>query len=99
MTPIDKAVRTDLYLQYKYLVERLIFINNIMNITDSKKLGNIIKNKRKELGYTQSYVSEYTGLSISFISDVENGKKTVELGKVIQLLNILGLDMKIESRG
>ena len=70
-----------------------------MNITDSKKIGKIIKNKRKELGYTQSYVSEFTGLSISFISDVENGKQTVELGKVLLLLNMLGLDMLIESRG
>lgn len=70
-----------------------------MNITDIKELGKIIRNRRKELGYTQSFVSEFTGLSISFISDVENGKRTVEFGKVLFLCNILGLDLNVISRG
>ena len=32
--------------------------------------------RRKELGYTQSYISEFTGFSVSFLSDLENGKST-----------------------
>ena len=57
------------------------------------------KNRRKELKYTQAFLSEYTGLSVSFISDVERGKPTVEIGKVIQLISILGLDINIDVRG
>lgn len=70
-----------------------------MKITDSEKLGKIIRNRRKELNYTQAFLSEYTGLSISFISDVERGKPTVEIGKVIQLTSILGLDINVDVRG
>ena len=51
-----------------------------MKITNSEELGNIIRNRRKELKYTQAFLSEYTGLSVSFISDVERGKTTVEIG-------------------
>ena len=79
---------------------RLVFcveVNN-MKITDSEGLGNIIRNRRKELKYTQAFLSEYTGLSVSFISDVERGKPTVEIGKVIQLISILGLDINIYVR-
>ena len=68
-------------------------------ITDSEGLGNIIRNRRKELKYTQAFLSEYTGLSVSFISDVERGKTTVEIGKVMQLISILGLDININVRG
>lgn len=70
-----------------------------MRITDSEELGNIIRNRRKELKYTQAFLSEYTGLSISFISDVERGKPTVEIGKVIHLTSILGLDINVDVRG
>ena len=64
-----------------------------MKITDSEELGNIIRNRRKELKYTQAF------LSVSFISDVERGKTTVEIGKVMQLISILGLDININVRG
>ena len=47
-----------------------------MKITDSKSLGQSIRERRKELGYTQKYLSEYTGLSITFISQLERGKPT-----------------------
>ncbi len=70
-----------------------------MKITNSKTLGLAIKNRRKELKYTQAVLSEFTGLSVSFISDVENGKTTAEIGKILKLANILGLDLLVEKRG
>ena len=36
---------------------------------------------------------------MKIISDLENGKKTIELGKALQLANILGMDMILQERG
>ena len=70
-----------------------------MIIHDSKDFGAAIRKRRKDLGYTQRYISEFTGFSISFISDLENGKSTAELGKAIYLANMLGLDVTVDARG
>lgn len=70
-----------------------------MKITDSKSLGQAIRIRRKELNYTQAYLSEFTGLSVTFISDLERGKPTAEIEKTIRLINILGMDILIERRG
>ena len=70
-----------------------------MKIIDSKSLGQMIRMRRKELHYTQAYLSEFTGLSITFISDLERGKPTAEIEKAIRLINILGMDLLIERRG
>ena len=70
-----------------------------MKITDSHSLGKAVRRRRKELGYTQEYLAAFTGLSTSFISDLERGKATTEIGKTIFLINNLGMDMKLESRG
>lgn len=69
-----------------------------MRIRDSKEIGEVIKQKRKSLGYTQTDISTRTGLSASFISEVENGKETAEIGKVLLLLSILGLNVLVEER-
>ena len=69
-----------------------------MNITDAKTFGQALRQRRKELGYTQNYLAEFTGFSVSFISDLERGKATGELGKAIFLANLLGLDITIVSR-
>ncbi len=74
-------------------------IGATMRITDAKSFGEALRNRRKELGYTQSYISEFTGFSISFLSDLENGKSTAELGKAIYLANTLGLNITIDARG
>lgn len=69
-----------------------------MKIIDCKEFGKACRNRRKELGYTQGYLSEVSGLSTSFISDVENGKTTVELGKAMQLAKLIGMDIFLEER-
>ncbi len=69
-----------------------------MKIYDSMEFGKAVKKRRKEMGYTQKYLSDFTGYSASFISDLENGKSTIELDKAIKLANILGLDILVEER-
>ena len=71
----------------------------LMKITDSKSLGRAIRERRKDLNYTQAYLADFTGLSVSFISDLERGKPTAEIEKTIRLINILGMDVYVEKRG
>lgn len=70
-----------------------------MKVADAKAFGNEIRKRRKELGYTQAYIAEFTGFSVSFISDLERGKATCELGKAMELVNLLGMDLCMEKRG
>ena len=69
-----------------------------MKIYDSEGFGQALRQRRKELKYTQRDIAELTGFSVSFISDLENGKPTAELGKAIYLMNVLGLDVDIKRR-
>ena len=69
-----------------------------MKITNSKSFGEAVRNRRKNLGYTQKYISEFTGISVSFLSDLENGKKTIELDKALSVANLLGLDVQLNER-
>ena len=71
----------------------------IQMITDAASFGQALRARRRELGYTQAFLSEVSGFSVSFISDLENGKRTVELEKAIRLANLLGLDCSLTPRG
>ncbi|MCR5637730.1 MAG: helix-turn-helix domain-containing protein [Lachnospiraceae bacterium] len=69
-----------------------------MKINNAADFGKAIKERRKKLGYTQKYISEFTGLSISFISDLENGKSTIEIGKALELAKLLGFNINLDER-
>ena len=68
-------------------------------ISDARSFGQALRRRRKDLGYTQAFLAEFSGFSVSFISDLENGKSTAELGKAIYLANLLGLDCSLTPRG
>lgn len=69
-----------------------------MKINDTAEFGSALRRRRKQLHYTQAFLSEFTGFSISFISDLERGKPTAELGKALYLANLLGLDTMLSIR-
>ena len=69
-----------------------------MKIRSVEELGEAIRTRRKELHYTQAFLAEFTGFSVSFISGFERGKATAEIGKTLRLLMILGLDLSVERR-
>ena len=70
-----------------------------MVVSTPKEFGAAIRAQRKKLHYTQAALSEFTGFSVSFLSDLENGKETVELGKAMHLANLLGMDLLLQTRG
>ncbi|MBP5772656.1 MAG: helix-turn-helix transcriptional regulator [Eubacterium sp.] len=69
-----------------------------MKANDASTLGKAIKDRRKKLGLKQKDVADATGFSVSFISDLENGKPTAELGKSIHIINMLGMDLNVDAR-
>ena len=56
-------------------------------------LGKIIRQTRKSQGLTQSELAGLSGVGITFLSNIENGKETAEIGKVLLVANTLGLDL------
>jgi len=61
-------------------------------------IGAAIRRKRREDGLTLADAAALCGVGYRFLSDLENGKETVQLGKVLQVLTALGLDLFIASR-
>ena len=61
-------------------------------------IGAAIRKKRKEDGLTLADAAALCGVGYRFLSDVENGKATVQMGKVLEVLTALGLDLYVASR-
>ena len=67
-----------------------------MLINNSGDLGNIIKETRKKQGLTQTTLAATSGVGIRFIIDLEKGKATAALGKVIHVMKMLGIDIDLK---
>ncbi len=55
--------------------------------------ADIIKKKRKELNLSQSELALRVGVGLRFIRDVEQGKESVRLDKLNQVLHYFGLEV------
>jgi y4mF family transcriptional regulator len=59
----------------------------------AKKLNPIasfVKEKRKKLNLTQIGLAEKAGVGLRFIRELEQGKETLQLNKVSQVLQLFG---------
>jgi y4mF family transcriptional regulator len=65
---------------------------------DVKTLGQMLRARRKALGLTQQDIGDEAGVGIVFVSQVENGKGTAEIGKVFSLIAALGFDIELRER-
>jgi len=68
-------------------------------VKTTAELGRAIRKRRKELGYTQAFLADYAGVSASFLSELENGKDTIQLGKAMDIMSLLGMDLAVLKRG
>lgn len=62
-------------------------------------LGAVIRAERRRQGITQAQLADVCGVGVTFLSQLENGKRTAEVGKVLDVLTMLGIDLFAERRG
>jgi y4mF family transcriptional regulator len=60
-----------------------------------KQIGELVKSVRKQMGATQKDLAMTSGTGLRFIIELEQGKPTCQIGKVLTVLNTLGMTMSL----
>jgi len=80
-------------LYHRKIVRNIPFGNIIM--LDAMAIGNIVREERKALGLRQAELAAASGVGVRFIVELERGKSTVQLGRVLAVLSALGCSIDI----
>jgi len=56
-------------------------------------LSKYVKQMRKQYGLTQVDLSEKSGVGLRFVRDLEQGKKSMRMDKVNQVLSLFGAEL------
>jgi HTH-type transcriptional regulator/antitoxin HipB len=56
-------------------------------------IGKLVRETRKGFGVTQKALALTSGTGLRFIIDLERGKETAEIGKVLTILQTLGIQL------
>jgi y4mF family transcriptional regulator len=70
-------------------------------MSTTNELIDFVKNRREQLGLTQQELADRAGVGLRFVRDLEQGKQSLRLDKVNQVLVLFGHKMgpiKIEDR-
>lgn len=63
----------------------------------AKEIGNIGKSARRRQGLTQPNLAMVAGTGLRFVVDLEAGKPTCQLSKVLQVLSVLGVKVSLSD--
>ena len=69
-----------------------------MKIQQVSQIGEYIRKERKRQHILQQDLADLSGVSLHFLSNLENGKPTVELQRTMRVLHTLGVDLVLDSR-
>ncbi len=61
-------------------------------------LGKLVRERRRAQGFTQLELAEGAGVGITFVSNLERGKGTSEIDKVLRVARTLGIDVVARER-
>jgi HTH-type transcriptional regulator / antitoxin HipB len=65
-----------------------------MKIKTVGTIGELVRDQRKQHGWSQSQLAEKAGVSRLWIGHLEKGKDTVELGLVLKTLRALEINLE-----
>ena len=65
---------------------------------DTKKIGMIIKERRKQLGVNQQTLSDLAGVGLNTLVAIERGEGNPQLSTLLTILDTLGLQMDINLK-
>ena len=68
-----------------------------MQIKTTEDIGKLVKETRKKQGFTQVQLAQLSNVGARFLSDLENGKQTCEVGKMLKVLANLGIKLEVKD--
>ncbi|MGQ4878514.1 helix-turn-helix transcriptional regulator [Billgrantia sp. LNSP4103-1] len=68
-------------------------------IRHSEDLGKLVRQLRTEQGLLQIDLAGLAGTGNRFIVDLERGKPTLQLQKVLDVLDLMGLEVVVRPKG
>ena len=68
-----------------------------VSVSSVEQLGRLMRDIRRRQDLTQEDVAGLAGLGNRFIIDVERGKETVQMQKVLDVLRLLGLELVVKK--
>ncbi|AMD02237.1 helix-turn-helix transcriptional regulator [Halomonas chromatireducens] len=69
------------------------------HIRHSEELGKLVRQLRAEQGLLQIDLAGLAGTGNRFIVDLERGKPTLQLQKVLDVLDLMGLEVVVRRKG
>ena len=63
------------------------------------QIGQLVCQRRKEAGMTLKDAAALAGVGVRFLSELERGKPTLQLGLAISVLQLFGLELHVAQRG
>ena len=65
------------------------------SIEDSAQLGMLLRHTRRQQGLTQLQLAASCGVGVRFLRELEYGKQSCHLGKVLTVIRMLGLHVEV----
>lgn len=69
-----------------------------IEINNLKAVGQMVRKKRKEMGMTQAEAAGLCNVGARFMSELENGKATMQFDKTMKVLSSFGFIIGISER-
>jgi y4mF family transcriptional regulator len=71
----------------------------MVKIEQPVDIGKLVRQRRKGAGLTLQEAAAMAGVGVRFLSELERGKPTLQLGLALQVLQLFGLELHVHARG
>lgn len=71
----------------------------VFRVYDATSFGAAIREFRSQRGLSQEQLATLCGVSRPYLSDLERGKVTEQLERLVRILELLGVDITLVDRG
>jgi HTH-type transcriptional regulator / antitoxin HipB len=65
--------------------------------TPTGRLGTAVRARRRDLQLNQAELANLAGVGLAFLYELEHGKSTLRIDKVLAVLAVLGLELQVRD--
>lgn len=69
----------------------------MLEVTEMRQIGDFVRRIRKSQKVSQMLLAQASNVGLRFVGDIERGKPTVQVDKLLSVLTALGVAIKLEA--